>query len=57
MVLKLLTFKAKKKQGAGLFEGEKTGGEKRKRLRNMDSSDVNNYTGKFDFYFFSLFDL
>uniref|UniRef100_A0A0M3HJI1 Uncharacterized protein n=1 Tax=Ascaris lumbricoides TaxID=6252 RepID=A0A0M3HJI1_ASCLU len=33
------------KQGASLFEGEKTGGEKRKRVRNMDSSDVNGYTG------------
>ncbi|KHN81906.1 Pre-mRNA-processing factor 17 [Toxocara canis] len=37
--------RAKEKQGASLVEGEKTGGEKRKRVRNMDASDVNGYTG------------
>ncbi|VDK48856.1 unnamed protein product [Anisakis simplex] len=37
--------KATEKLGASLFEGEKTGGEKRRRARNMDSSDVNGYTG------------
>ncbi|KAM3722366.1 Pre-mRNA-processing factor [Dirofilaria immitis] len=37
--------KAQETQGAGLFEGQKTGGEKRRRKRNMDSSDVEGYTG------------
>lgn len=37
--------KAQELQGAGLFEGQKTGGEKRRRKRNMDPSDVEGYTG------------
>ncbi|VDN24020.1 unnamed protein product [Gongylonema pulchrum] len=39
------TKKAEETQGASLFEGQKTGGEKRKRKRNMDPSDVDGYTG------------
>ncbi|VDM98434.1 unnamed protein product [Thelazia callipaeda] len=37
--------KAQESQGASLFEGQKTGGQKRKRKKNMDSSDVEGYTG------------
>ncbi|VDM50563.1 unnamed protein product [Toxocara canis] len=40
--------RAKEKQGASLVEGEKTGGEKRKRVRNMDASDVNGPWARFE---------
>ncbi|KAK0422031.1 hypothetical protein QR680_007322 [Steinernema hermaphroditum] len=37
--------KAKETAGASMFDGVKTGGEKRKRTRNFDASDVDGYTG------------
>ncbi|KAI6241236.1 Pre-mRNA splicing factor [Aphelenchoides fujianensis] len=37
--------KAKQTGGASLFESTKTGGEKRKRTANYDSTDIDNYTG------------
>ncbi|KAI6203118.1 39S ribosomal protein L52, mitochondrial [Aphelenchoides besseyi] len=39
------TKKAKAEKGVSLFESKKTGGEKRKRVTNYDSSDLDNYTG------------
>lgn len=53
-------IKAEQEKGESLFESKKTGGEKRKRVRNYDSADVDNYTGlsrfsmflKLPFYFF-----
>ena len=38
---------AEANQGASLMDSKKTGGEKRKRERNMDASDLDNYTGNF----------
>ncbi|CAI2294881.1 unnamed protein product [Caenorhabditis sp. 36 PRJEB53466] len=39
------TKKAAAEKGVSLFESKKTGGEKRKRVRNDDSADVDGYTG------------
>ncbi|KJH45743.1 WD domain, G-beta repeat protein [Dictyocaulus viviparus] len=36
---------ATKNQGESLFDSKKTGGEKRKRMANFDSSDIEGYTG------------
>uniref|UniRef100_A0A1I7XMU5 CAF1C_H4-bd domain-containing protein n=1 Tax=Heterorhabditis bacteriophora TaxID=37862 RepID=A0A1I7XMU5_HETBA len=36
---------ASESQGVSLFESKKTGGEKRKRNANFDSSDIDGYTG------------
>jgi hypothetical protein len=41
--------KANEEKGVSLFESKKTGGEKRKRVTNYDSTDVDNYTGLFYF--------
>lgn len=40
--------KAKENDGISLFESAKTGGEKRKRAVNYDSTDLDNYTGIFN---------
>ncbi|CAB3408477.1 unnamed protein product [Caenorhabditis bovis] len=42
--------KAVAEGGVSLFESKKTGGEKRKRLRNDDASDVDGYTGPWSKY-------
>uniref|UniRef100_A0A914CI83 Pre-mRNA-processing factor 17 n=1 Tax=Acrobeloides nanus TaxID=290746 RepID=A0A914CI83_9BILA len=42
--------KAKKKDGASLFESVKTGGQKRKRVTNYDASDMDNFTGPWAIY-------
>jgi hypothetical protein len=39
--------KAKQEKGVSLFESKKTGAQKRKRVTNYDSTDVDNYTGSF----------
>ncbi|PAV85509.1 hypothetical protein WR25_09875 [Diploscapter pachys] len=41
---------AEANQGASLMDSKKTGGEKRKRERNMDASDLDNYTGPWGRY-------